>query len=157
MYHKLQRIINITQGGLTEELEHESLRDNLIDLANYALMIIVEISENRGTIINKTDKNKKIVYVASKLRGGIEGNIEKAKEYTRYALDKGVIPITPHLFYTTVLDDTKEEERKLGMDIGLELLEICNEIWVFGEVSEGMVREIKLAGKLGKKILYKDV
>ena len=43
------------------------------------------------------------------------------------------------------------------MNIGLELLEICNEIWVFGEISEGMLREIELAGKLGKKILYKEV
>lgn len=45
MYHKLQRIINITQGGLTEELEYESLRDNLIDLANYALITVVEMGE----------------------------------------------------------------------------------------------------------------
>ena len=43
------------------------------------------------------------------------------------------------------------------MDIGLELLNICSELWVFGEVSEGMLREIELAGKMGKKILYKEV
>ena len=43
MYHKLQRIINITQNGLIGELEYESLRDNLIDLANYALLTVVEM------------------------------------------------------------------------------------------------------------------
>ena len=45
LYHKLQRIINITKNGLTEELEYESLRDNLIDLANYALITVVEMEE----------------------------------------------------------------------------------------------------------------
>ena len=44
MYHKLQRIINLTNPyGEKRELEYESLEDNLKDLANYAILTLLEI------------------------------------------------------------------------------------------------------------------
>jgi hypothetical protein len=41
------------------------------------------------------------------------------------------------------------------MDMGLQLLELCDELWVFGpRISEGMKAEIELARKLGKPTKY---
>ncbi len=39
------------------------------------------------------------------------------------------------------------------MDMGLELLKLCDEVWVFGDkISEGMKKEIEFAKKLNIEI-----
>ncbi|OLS02410.1 nucleotide modification associated domain-containing protein [Tissierella creatinophila] len=42
IYHKTQRLVNIYSK---DEIVHESLIDNLKDLANYAIMTIIELEE----------------------------------------------------------------------------------------------------------------
>lgn len=39
----------------------------------------------------------KKVYICSPCRGDYENNIQRAKEYSRAAVEKGVIPVTPHI------------------------------------------------------------
>lgn len=39
----------------------------------------------------------KKVYICSPCRGDYENNIQRAKEYSRAAVQKGVIPVTPHI------------------------------------------------------------
>ncbi len=58
-----------------------------------------------------------------------------------------MIPIAPHVYFTQFLDDTKQEERAAGMDMGLSLLAMCDELWVYGieNPSEGMRSEIEYA------------
>lgn len=44
------------------------------------------------------------------------------------------------------MNDADEDERELGIYMGLVLLTKCKELWVFGEkITEGMLREIKRA------------
>ena len=92
---------------------------------------------------------KKLVYICSPCRGDIEKNIEKAQRYCREAVElwDDVIPIAPHVYFTQFLDDTKPEERAAGMDMGLSLLAMCDELWVYGieNPSEGMRNEIEYA------------
>ena len=53
------------------------------------------------------------------------------------------MPITPHLMFPRYLDDTQIKERQDGIDMGLRLLDLCEEIWVFGDTySSGMQREM---------------
>ena len=40
----------------------------------------------------------KKVYICSPCRGDYENNIQRAKEYSRAAVEKGVIPVTPHIY-----------------------------------------------------------
>lgn len=96
----------------------------------------------------------RMVYIASPLRGDIEGNLRKAAAYCRAATEAGVIPIAPHLYFSAFLDDRKPDERAEGMAMGLHALRRCDELWVFGEPSEGMRAEIKLAKSLNIPILY---
>ena len=84
----------------------------------------------------------KLVYICSPLKGDIQGNIEKARGYCREALLQGYLPIAPHIYFTQFLDDTNEIERLLGMQCGIYLLPMCDELWVYGEPSEGMQKEI---------------
>ena len=54
-----------------------------------------------------------------------------------------------------ILDDEIPDERKLGMQAGLSLLWVCDEVWVFGdEITEGMKKEIIFAEKLNIKVKY---
>ena len=100
--------------------------------------------------------DKPMVYIASALRGDIEGNLKKAGIYTKLAMDSNVLPITPHLSWATILDDTIPEERKLGMSVGAELLLKCDAVWVFGFISEGVQSEIDLALRRGIPVYIID-
>lgn len=92
---------------------------------------------------------KKLVYICSPCRGDIEKNIIKAQGYCREAVEffPDVIPIAPHVYFTQFLDELNPDERALGMDMGITLLDICDELWVYGieNPSEGMSREIEYA------------
>ena len=93
-------------------------------------------------------------YICSPLSGNISGNIENAKRYARYIFKCGMAPVIPH-FYALVLNDEIPDERKLGMQAGLSLLWVCDEVWVFGdEITEGMKKEIIFAEKLKNYSLF---
>lgn len=96
---------------------------------------------------------KKIVYICSPCRGDYEKNIQKAREYCRKAMTNwpDVVPIAPHAYFTQFLDDTVSSERSLGMEAGIALLDMCDEIWVYGidKPSEGMQAEIEYAQQKG--------
>lgn len=91
----------------------------------------------------------KLVYICSPYRGDKEKNTERAKRYCRMADIYSTLPIAPHLYFTTYLNDDSIMDRTSGMLMGLELLKYCSEVWIFcNELSEGMIREIKEARKL---------
>lgn len=91
----------------------------------------------------------KKIYVCSPLSGDIENNIKKAIEYSKYVVSKGHLPITPHIYFTQFLDDNKPKERIKGLRMGIELLKVCDELWVFGDtLSYGMKNEISQFTKI---------
>ena len=97
----------------------------------------------------------KKVYICAPLGGDVQGNLEKAKRYSEYALRCGAAPVTPH-FYALCLDDSIPEEREMGMAAGLSLLWFCDEVWVFGGITEGMLTEIAVAAGDGKRVRAMD-
>jgi hypothetical protein len=100
-----------------------------------------------------TIKMKK-VYIAAPLGGDVPGNIDRAKEYARYALECGAAPVVPH-FYALILDDSDPGQRALGLRAGQNLLWFCDEVWCFGDTcSPGMREELKLAKHLGITVRY---
>lgn len=97
----------------------------------------------------------RLVYISSPLRGDMEKNTEKAKDYCAYAASCGVIPLAPHTIFTQYLNDAVPEQREQGLRMGHELLERCDELWVMGDtISQGMKDEIGLATFLQLPILY---
>ncbi|MEA4940898.1 MAG: DUF4406 domain-containing protein [Christensenella sp.] len=90
-----------------------------------------------------------MIFVCSPFAGCVQENVQNARRYSRFAYISGYMPITPHLMYPRFLDDKQYKERLDGIDMGLRLLDLCEEIWVFGDhYSSGMQREISHA--LGK-------
>ena len=99
---------------------------------------------------------RKKVFICSPFRGDMEGNARKAAAYCRRAVEEGYLPIAPHLLFPQFLNEGIEEERRLGIAMGLELLDGCDEVWVFGEATEGMAAEIASATEQGKEIIFKE-
>lgn len=103
---------------------------------------------------------KELVFICSPLRGDVERNQEKCREYCRKACELSVIPYAPHLFFTQFLNDCLDNERNLGIMNGLEMLKRCDEIWVFADkdedITEGMRKEIQLAKEIKLPIVYFD-
>ena len=111
------------------------------------------------------DKNRRKIYVASRYAGDVDTNVAAAITYCRRAIDEGYMPVASHLLYPQILNDNDPNERDLGLLFGLALLRMCDEVWVFGEVSSGMARvfgaispgvaqEIEEAKRLKKQIRY---
>lgn len=109
-------------------------------------------------------KERPKVYIASKYAGDVEKNTKDAVSYCRAAVKKGYIPVASHLLYPQILDDSKQEDRMLGMLFGQALLAVCSEVWFIGEkdadgkiaMSDGMKAEYKEARRLNKKIRFID-
>lgn len=96
----------------------------------------------------------KKVYICSPLGGDVAGNLQRAKQYAKYALLCGTAPVVPH-FYALCLNDDNPKEREIGLAAGLSLLWFCDELWVFGDrVSHGMEKEINFAKNLNIRTCY---
>lgn len=112
------------------------------------------------TKIEKEEKATKkpyrpLVYICSPYAGDTEGNTEKARRYSRFAVRNTCIPLAPHLLFPQFMDDAVPAERSIALFMGMVLLGKCDEVWVFGDtVSEGMAAEIARARKQHRKIRY---
>ena len=92
----------------------------------------------------------KLVYIASPLSGDVEQNLDFARQACRYAISQGAAPVAPHLLYTQMLDDSDPAEQQPGIEMGNQMLGLCEELWLCGDrISAGMERERELAGYLG--------
>ena len=96
-----------------------------------------------------------IVYICSPYAGDVEKNVAAAQGYSRFAVDKGYIPIAPHLLFPQFLNDSNPKERQLGLFFGNALMSKCSEVWVFGDtISDGMEAEIKRAKWKNYRLRY---
>lgn len=96
-----------------------------------------------------------IVYICSPFSGDVDSNIMAAQRYSRFAVDKGYIPIAPHLLFPQFLNDNDPKERQLGLFFGNALMSKCAEVWVFGStISAGMEAEIKRAKWKNYRLRY---
>lgn len=98
-----------------------------------------------------------IVYICSPFSGDVDENIAAAQRYCRFAVDKGCIPVAPHLLFPQFLDDSNPKERQLGLFFSTALMSKCAEVWVFGStISAGMEAEIKRARWKDYRLRYFD-
>lgn len=95
-----------------------------------------------------------LVYVCSPYRGDVAVNVGCARAYCRFVVDHGGIPLAPHIYFTQFMDDSNVYERQLGMRFGNVLMDRCQEVWVFGDLSEGMRAEVERAKKHRKRVKF---
>lgn len=93
---------------------------------------------------------KPVVIIESPYAGDTEANIQYARECMLDSIKRGEAPFASHLLYTQCLDDTKPEERELGLECA-EMFYVNADIvavYVDRGISEGMRRGMKLANRL---------
>lgn len=111
--------------------------------------------EKKEKAARKAAAFRPIVYICSPYSGDTERNIENARKYSRFAVDRHCLPITPHIYFTQFMDDCIPEERDTAMFMNLVLMSKCVELWVFGDnISAGMKSEIDRAKRKHMKIRY---
>lgn len=73
-------------------------------------------------------KWRPLVYICSPYSGDMAGNMRKARQYCRFAVDRGAIPLAAHLLFPQFISESTERELALFMD--MVLLGKCEEVWV---------------------------
>lgn len=111
----------------------------------------------------------KLIYVCSAYRGvkykrktpqelmhEILKNVTKTKLYCSDIVSEGHIPIAPHIYFTQFMNDDIADERNKAFKMNLKLLDMCDEMWVYGkEISDGMQIEIDYAIDNKMRIVFK--
>lgn len=119
------------------------------DIVPYEALANIARQEKAGR------KFRPLVYICSPYSGDIMGNTERARQFCRFALDCGQIPLAPHLMFPQFMDDEKPEERELAMFMDVVLMGKCHEVWVLGDtVSDGMGIEIEKAKRRRQPVRY---
>lgn len=105
----------------------------------------------------KDDFIMKKVFICSPFRGNIEANTKKAKFYATILARAGCIPIAPHLYFPQFLDENSLTERMTGIEMGLELMDECDEVRVYGfNITDGMKFELDHARQKGIPVRLYD-
>jgi len=116
----------------------------------------------QNTVMELGDRKR--VFICSPLRPGkgthkeqqmeLFHNMELASLACRYAVQHGCNPMAPHLLIPAFLDDMNPEERQTGIELGMDWLMDCDELWVIGDrISEGMEIEIDTALDAGIPVI----
>ena len=100
----------------------------------------------------------KKVFICSPYRGNVEKNVECARKHARMAAICGYCPVASHLLFPQFLNDSDPDERILGISLGVELMKLCDEVWIFGSlISNGMAFELQKVRELGLPVrLYSN-
>lgn len=102
--------------------------EGYLDPTPYQAFLEIEHDEHRALRAFRP-----IVYICSPYAGDVERNVAAARKYSRFAMERGYIPIAPHLLFPQFMDDSKPTERELGLFFGNAVMSKCSEVWVFGK------------------------
>ena len=106
-----------------------------------------------ANVDREAKKYRPLVYICAPYGKDPKGNVVKARRYSRFAVDQGMIPLAPHLLLHQYMKE--EKERDLILLAGLVLLGKCSEVWVFGsEITDGMKQEIRKAERRRMTVRY---
>jgi DNA polymerase-3 subunit epsilon len=98
---------------------------------------------------------KRRVYVCHPYASDPVANVERVRAIARELADLDLMPVAPHLYIPAFVDEATERERALKLC--LELVDTCDELWVFGDfVSPGMQREIAFARSRGIPVVVQS-
>ncbi len=93
------------------------------------------------------------IYVCHPFRDDPKRNIAWVRTIAKVMVSEGNTPVAPHLYLPAFVDEPTQ--RRLALDLGLSLLEACDEVQVFGpHITEGMEREIEYARQLGIPVIF---
>ena len=120
------------------------------DPTTYEALSVIQREE-----YHKTNPKRPLVYICSPFAGDMEQNTINARQYARFAVERGAIPFASHLLYPQFMDERDNEQRALGLLFCKVWLCKCDELWAFGgRISPGMKMELAKARQKGLRIRF---
>jgi hypothetical protein len=90
--------------------------------------------------------HRAVVYICHPYRNNVLGNLERVTELC-VRLRRSCVPLAPQLLLPAYIDE--ETERELALEHCVRLVGVADQVRVYGEPTEGMLREIAEAERLG--------
>ena len=101
-------------------------------------------------IAKNLQQEKKVVFTAQSCK-----NFHHRMLICKHAFEQGVIPINPFNTFGYYLYELVD--RDLVRNGNNNLMKRCDELWVYGEISDGVLAEIQMFNGLGKPIRFFDI
>lgn len=101
-------------------------------------------------VAKNLQEEKKIVFTALSCK-----NFHQKMLICKHAFEQDVIPINPFNLFGYYLYELVE--RDLVRNANNNIMKRCDELWVYGEISDGVLAEIQIFKKLGKPIRFFDI
>jgi len=101
-------------------------------------------------VAKNLQEDKKVVFTAQSCK-----NFHQRMLICKHAFEQGVIPINPFNVFGYYLYELVE--RDLVRNGNNNLMKRCDELWVYGQVSDGVLAEIQMFKRLGKPIRFFDI
>lgn len=102
-----------------------------------------------GSRINRQAGIAPLIYICSPFRAEdpetARLNVALAKMACRNAIEEGMLPIAPHLYFPNFMNEDDPAERDYGLSAGIRALAMCDKMKVFvidNRISAGMEAEI---------------
>lgn len=101
-------------------------------------------------IAESLQEERKVVFTAQSCK-----NFHQRMLICKHAFEQGVVPINPFNVFGYYLYELVE--RDLVRNGNNNLIKRCDELWIYGEVSDGVLAEIKMFKSLGKPLRFFDI
>ncbi len=101
-------------------------------------------------IATQLQDEKKVVFTAQSCK-----NFHLRMLICKHAFEQGVVPVNPFTNFGYYLYELVE--RNLVRNGNNNLMKRCDELWVYGEISDGVLAEIKMCEQLSIPIRYFDI
>lgn len=82
-------------------------------------------------------------------------NFHQRMLISKFVFDQGCVPVNPFTNFGYYLYELVD--RDVVSNGNNNLVKRCDELWVFGDISDGILSEIKLFAKLQRPIKYFDI
>jgi hypothetical protein len=76
-------------------------------------------------------------------------------QISQYCLDKRAIPLNPFMLFRYFLGDIIPRENIYNANNNI--VRICDEVWTFGEISNGVLAEIQMKKEMGGEVKYIEI
>ena len=91
-------------------------------------------------------------YVCAAFSADPVSNTASARTIARRLVLAGHLPVVPHLLLPPILDEGTD--RELALQLCRRLVQLVDEVWVYGRLTEGMRLEISAAERFGIPVRF---
>lgn len=101
-------------------------------------------------VAQELQEDKPVIFTAQSCK-----NFHQRMLICKFVFEQGGVPVNPFNTFGYYLYELVE--RNLVRNGNNNLMKRCDELWVFGDISDGVLAEMKMFKALGKPIKYFDI